>query len=97
MSAPACQQSTQGGVRTKNTHKNPADWIGAKIRLYVDPSVEFQGKKVEAVRISLEFWEAPQRKLAAAAIATNAKSQPPDPEGWNEYTAEDSKDGDVPF
>ncbi|HKE03427.1 MAG TPA: hypothetical protein VKE91_05180 [Blastocatellia bacterium] len=67
MSAPACQQSTQGGVRTKNTHKNPADWIGAKIRLYVDPSVEFQGKKVEAIRISLEFWEAPPRKSAAAA------------------------------
>jgi len=92
-----CNKTNAERMAVLSGSKNPADWIGAKIRLYVDPSVEFQGKKVEAVRISLEFWEAPQRKLAAAAIATNAKSQPPDPEGWNEYTAEDSKDGDVPF
>lgn len=87
--------------------KNPADWVGGKVRLFVDPSVEFQGKKVEAIRISQEFWEEPLRKqqaqtMTAAATKGAPRSQQqqpsePDPEGWNEYQSEPADDNSVNF
>ena len=99
-----CNKTNAERLWVLSGSKNPADWIGGKIRLFVDPSVQFQGKQVEAVRISQEFWEPPQRKSAAAATAAKspANSQPqrpePDPEGWNEYNQpEGETDGDVSF
>ncbi len=43
---------------------NPADWIGAKIKL-IPTKTDFQGKEVDCIRVSDEFFEPAPGKVTA--------------------------------
>lgn len=51
---------------------DPNDWVGAKIKIF-PTTTEFQGKTVDCIRVSEEFFEAaPGKKAVAAEVSADS-------------------------
>ena len=78
---PMVLNATNKNELVKKLGKNPANWIGALVGIYVDPDVEFGGKTVGGLRL---------RVLGADTTAKSAG--PPEPPPHDGTGIEDMSD-----
>ena len=61
--------------------KNPANWIGAGIGIYVDPNVNYAGKRVKGLRLTVIIPPKASPAPKAAPAAAKAANEWPEEEG----------------
>jgi hypothetical protein len=71
---PMVLNSTNKDALVDKLGRTPADWIGASIGLFVDPNVNFAGKRVKGLRLRVL---APPAAAAPATKPTPPPTKPP--------------------
>jgi hypothetical protein len=95
---PLVLNSTNGQIIAQFIKSEETDnWIGHKIVMYSDPSIQFQGKLVGGIRVRAPRGQAAKGPATAKPVTPAAPPTPPTARGSAQAEELNPADDDVPF